>query len=140
MENILFRHKGNAVFLLRQLLHHLHHQDLLTVSFFYTYLCRFHFKWKTIVSTQVSPSQMPSNGTRKHIWCLAMAPAVRSESTLNSMVEMLIFLPMRESTQLQAAVVINALHVLCARQPLEMGMKKHVQAWLHRMETGTFLI
>ena len=34
MENILFRHKGNAVFLLRQLLHHLHHQDLLTVSFF----------------------------------------------------------------------------------------------------------
>ena len=79
---------------------------------------------------------MLSNGTRKHIWCHASAFAVRSESTLNSMGEMLIFLQMRDSILSLAVLAAPALHVQCVRQRLEMTMKKHAQAWRHRMETG----
>ena len=79
---------------------------------------------------------MQNNGTRKHMRCRAMAPAVRSESSLNSMGEMLICLQMRDSIQSPIILAASALHVLCVGQPLEMIMKKHVQTWLHKAETG----
>ena len=75
------------------------------------------------------------NGTRKHIWCHATAPAVRSEYTSISMGEMLTFLQMRNSTQLPV-VAIAVLHVLCVRESLEMITRNNVQTWLHRMATG----
>ena len=79
---------------------------------------------------------MLSTIVRRHFLSLAMAPAVRSEPSLNSMGEMLIFLQMRDSILSLAVLAAPALHVQCVRQRLEMTMKKHAQAWRHRMETG----
>ena len=64
-----------------------------------------------------------------------MGPAVRSESSLNSMGEMLISLQMRDGIQSPVVLAALALHVLCVGQSLEMIMRKHVQTCLPRTET-----
>ena len=79
---------------------------------------------------------MLSTETRRHFLSPAMAPAVRSEPSLNSMGEMLIFLQMRDSTQSPTVLAASALHAPCVGQPLEVPPKKHVQTWIHRTETG----
>ena len=78
---------------------------------------------------------MQNIGIRKHIWCRATAPAVRSESSLNSMGETLIYLQMRDGIQSPVVLAVLALHVLCVGQSLEMIMRKHVQTCLPRTET-----
>ena len=79
---------------------------------------------------------MLSTIARRHILLLAMAPAVRSEPSLNSMGEMRICLQMKDSTQSPAVLPVSALLALCVVQSLEMIMKKPVQACLHKTETG----
>ena len=49
---------------------------------------------------------------------------------------MLICLQMRDSTQSPAVLPASAQHALCVGQPLEVHLKKHVQIWLHKTETG----
>ena len=83
---------------------------------------------------------MQNIGIRKHIWCRATAPAVRSESSLNSMGEMLISLQMRDGIQSPVVLAALALHVLCVGQSLEMIMRKHVQTWLHKAETSKSMV
>ena len=79
---------------------------------------------------------MLSIEARRHILLPAMALAVRSEPSLNSMGEMLTFLHMRDSTQSPTVLAALTLHAQCVGQPLEVPLKKHVQTWLHRTETG----
>ena len=88
---------------------------------------------------KASPSRMLSTIVRRHFLSLAMAPAI-SEPSLNSMAEMLTFLHMRDSTQSPAVLLALTLHALCVGQPLEVLLKKHVQTWLQRMETGKSMI
>ena len=54
--------------------------------------------------------------------------------------EMLTFLRMRDSTQSPAVLAALTLHALCVGQPLEVPLKKRVQTWLHKMETGKSMI
>ena len=54
--------------------------------------------------------------------------------------EMLTFLQMRDSTQSPAVLAALTLHALCVGQPLEVPLKKRVQTWLHKMETGKSMI
>ena len=54
--------------------------------------------------------------------------------------EMLTFLHMRDNTQSPAVLAALTLRALCVGQPLEMIMKKLVQTWLHKMETGKSMI
>ena len=63
-----------------------------------------------------------------------MALAGRSEPSLNSMGEMLIFLQMKDNTQSPTVLTALTLHALCVGQSLGMTLKKHAQIWQHKAE------